>query len=134
MPFVRIDLREGQPASFVRAISDAIHRALGEHFNVPARDRFQIINEHKPEHLIYDPHYLDIDRTDAIVFIQIFLREGRTDEQKKAFYARVAELLQENPGMSPQDVFITLFENTSADWTFGNGRAQMLEMPREQWK
>src|SRR5690348_8650712 len=123
MPFVRIDLNEGQPASYVRAISEAVQRALVEHFNVPVRDRFQIINEHKPEHLIYDPHYLDIERTDALVFIQIFLLGGRTTEQKRAFYARVAELLQENPGMRPQDVFITLVENTLEDWSFGNGRA-----------
>ena len=135
MPFVRIDLREGQSASYVRAISDAVQRALVEHFNVPVRDRFQIINEHKPEHLIFDPNYLvDVERTDATVFIQIFLLRGRTTEQKRAFYARVAELLEQNPGMHPQDVFITLVENTLEDWTFGNGRAQGLEIPREQWK
>lgn len=135
MPFLRIDLIEGQhSAADVRAISDAVHSAIVEHFNVPERDRFHVITEHKPEHLIYDPHYLDIDRTDGIVFIQVFLLEGRTTEQKRAFYARVAELLQEKPGLRPQDVFITLVENTLANWSFGNGRAQPLEIPRDQWK
>ncbi len=135
MPFIRIDLIEGQHSTAgVRAISDAVHTAIMEHFNAPARDRFQIITEHKPQHLIYDPHYLEIDRTDSIVFIQVFLLEGRTTEQKRSFYARVVELLQENPGLRPQDVFIVLVENTLANWSFGNGRAQPLEIPRDQWR
>ncbi|GHO98223.1 putative tautomerase YusQ [Reticulibacter mediterranei] len=133
MPFIRIDLQEGRPAATVRAISDSVHRALTEHFNVPLRDRFQIITEHKAEQLIYE-NYLDIERTNAIVFIQIFLRAGRTVEQKRAFYARVAELLVDNAGTRPQDVFITLVENTIENWSFGNGQAQMLDLPMDQWK
>jgi 4-oxalocrotonate tautomerase len=41
----------------------------------------------------YDPGYLGIERTDEIVFVQVFLSAGRSTEQKKAFYARVASLL-----------------------------------------
>jgi hypothetical protein len=41
----------------------------------------------------YDPGYLGIERTDGIVFVQVFLSAGRSTEQKKAFYARVASLL-----------------------------------------
>src|SRR4030088_1831055 len=99
MPLVRIDLREGKPASYLHAIGDAVQRAMMEHLNVPERDHFQIINEHKQEHLIYDPNYLNIERTDDVVVIQVFLSGGRTTEQKRAFYARVAELVQESPGM-----------------------------------
>lgn|SRR5581483_3394087 len=134
MPLVRIDLREGKPASYVRAIGDAVQRAMVEHLNAPERDHFQIINEHKPEHLIYNPHYLEVERSDDIVIIQICLARGRTSEQKRAFYARVAQLVRENPGMRPQDVLIALVEDTREDWSFGNGIAQYLELPGEQWK
>jgi phenylpyruvate tautomerase PptA (4-oxalocrotonate tautomerase family) len=133
MPFIRIDLQEGRPAATVRAISDAVHRALTEHFNVPRRDRFQVITEHKAEQMIHE-NYLDIEHTDAIVFIQVFLRGGRSVEQKRAFYARVSELLVENASMRPQDVFITLVENTIENWSFGNGQAQMLDIPMNQWR
>jgi len=133
MPFIRIDLQEGRSPAIVRAISDAVHRALTEHFNVPQRDRFQVIAEHKPGQLIYD-NYLDIERSNALVFIQVLLRGGRTVEQKRAFYARVAELLTENAGIRPQDVFITLVENTIENWSFGNGQAQMLDLPQDQWR
>jgi 4-oxalocrotonate tautomerase len=134
MPFVRIDLREGKSASYIQAIGNAIQQTLIEQFDVPVRDQFQVISEHAPDHLVYNPGYLSIERSNDIVFIQVTLSTGRTTEQKRAFYARLAGLLQENPGMRPQDIFIQLVENTREDWSFGNGEAQYLVLPREQWK
>ena len=134
MPLVRVDLREGKSASYIQAIGNAIQQAMVEHLNVPVRDQFQVISEHAPDHLVYNPGYLNVERTDDIVFIQVTLSTGRTTEQKRAFYARLAEQLQENPGIRPQDVTIHLVENTREDWSFGNGEAQYLVLPREQWK
>lgn len=134
MPLVHIDLREGKPTSYKKAIGDAVQRAMVEHLNVPARDHFQIIREHTRGHLIYSSNYLDIERTDDIVMIQVTLATGRSTEQKCAFYARLADLLQEDPGIRPQDVTIYLVENTREDWSFGNGEAQYLLLPKEQWR
>ena len=52
---------------------------------------------------------------------------GREDAQKRAFYARAAQLLAETAGVRAEDVTIALAENTRADWSFGNGRAQYLQ-------
>ena len=134
MPLVRIDLREGKSSSYVRAIGETVQRAMVECLNAPIRDHFQIITEHAPDSLIYNPNYLDIERTDDIVIIHITLAGGRTLEQKRAFYARVAELVQEHPGMRPQNVLICLVEDTREDWSFGNGEAQYVVLPKEQWK
>lgn len=134
MPLVRIDLREGKSASYIKAIGNAIQQAMVEQLDVPERDQFQIISEHAPDHLVYNPGYLNVERADDIVFIQVTLSAGRSTEQKRAFYARLAELLRENPGIRPQDVTIHLVENTREDWSFGNGEAQYLVLPREQWK
>lgn len=124
MPLVRISLREGKPAEYRRAIADGVHRAMVETINVPALDRFQVITEHSPDNLIYDPTYLNIDRTDDVVFVQITLNAGRTVEQKKALYARIVALLAEHPGVRPQDVLINLVEVARENWSFGNGMAQ----------
>ena len=134
MPLVHIDLLEGKTVSYRKAISDAVQRALIEHLNVPVRDQFQIIREHKPDHLLYNRDYLDIERTDEIVMIRVTLSAGRATEQKRAFYRRLVSLLQENPGLRPQDVLIHLVENTREDWSFGNGEAQYLQLPPEQWR
>jgi phenylpyruvate tautomerase PptA (4-oxalocrotonate tautomerase family) len=134
MPLIRIDLMEGRSDAQLAAISDSVHRALGECFDVPARDRFQVITEHKPGRLLYDPAYLGVQRTDDVVFIQVFLSAGRRAEQKSAFYARTASAIAQRAGMRAEDVVIVLVENTREDWSFGNGVAQYLTMPKEQWK
>ncbi len=124
MPLVRISLREGKPAAYRKAIGDAVHQAMVEAINVPPLDRFQVITEHKPDGLIYDAEYLGIRRTDEVVFIQITLNAGRALELKKALYARIVDLLKQNPGVRPEDVFINLTEVPRENWSFGNGVAQ----------
>jgi 4-oxalocrotonate tautomerase len=134
MPLVRIDLIEGRSASQVGAIGNAIQRALMDCLDVPARDQFQVINEHSPGRLIYNSGYLGVERTDGIVIAQVFLSSGRSTAQKQAFYTRAAELLATEAAMRPEDVTIVLTENTRADWSFGQGLAQYLVLPQEQWK
>jgi phenylpyruvate tautomerase PptA (4-oxalocrotonate tautomerase family) len=74
--------------------------------------------------LIYDPTYLDIERTDAVVFMQITLNAGRSIELKRALYARMTEVLAENPGVRRQDVLVGLAEVARKTGSFGNGAAQ----------
>lgn len=124
MPLVRVSMKIGRTVEQKHSIGDAIYDAMRETLNVPEHDRFQILTEHADEGLIYDRQYFNIDRTDDILFIHVFLRKGRTPEMKQSFYRRTAELLHERTGMRQQDVFITLTENESADWSSGNGVAQ----------
>ncbi len=124
MPLVRISLREGKSVAYRRAIADGVHRAMVEVVNVPPLDRFQVISEHSSDALIYDPNYLDIDRSDDVVFVQITLNAGRTTDQKRALYARTCELLAKDPGVRPQDLLINLVEVARENWSFGNGEAQ----------
>ena len=134
MPLVRIDVLEGRSDKQLAAIGDAIHRAMVECFGVPERDQFQVITEHRPGRLRYNAEYLDVARTDGIVIVQIFFASGRTNEQKTAFYARAAALLVDGAGVRREDVTITLSENARADWSFGNGIASYLTLPKDQWK
>jgi len=134
MPLVRIDIIEGRSDSDIAAISDAVHQALVSVVGVPERDRFQIITTHPRGRVIYNPGYLGIDRTDDIVIVQVFFATGRTEEAKRALYARIAASIAERTPTRPQDVFITLSENARADWSFGNGVAQYLDIPREEWR
>ena len=123
MPLVRIDLRQGKTSEYRRKIGDMVYRAMRETIAMPEHDRFQVITEHPADGLVYDPAYLGIQRTDDIVFIQITLNAGRSLDQKKALYARIAELLGTEPGIRPEDVLINLVECAKEDWSFGNGIA-----------
>jgi len=95
--------------------------------NVPQDDRFQIISEHPPENLTIDATYLGIERTKDCIVIAVTLNEGRTVDQKRAFYKAVADGLHERLGMRPQDVFINLVEVKKENWSFGNGQAQYAQ-------
>jgi phenylpyruvate tautomerase PptA (4-oxalocrotonate tautomerase family) len=124
MPLVRVSLREGKTDDYRRAVGKAVHRALLESANVPEGDEFQIISEHDVPGLVYDPTYLDIERDDDVVFIQITLNEGRSTDVKKALYAQIAGLLADDPGIRKENVVISLVEVPTENWSFGNGEAQ----------
>jgi 4-oxalocrotonate tautomerase len=124
MPLVRISLLEGKPESHLRKVADAVHRALVETIAIPPQDRFQIIAQHSKSHFVFDRQYLNIARTDDLVIIQITISQGRTVEVKKALYKRIAELLDQEAGLRPEDVFINLLEVAKENWSFGNGEAQ----------
>jgi phenylpyruvate tautomerase PptA (4-oxalocrotonate tautomerase family) len=124
MPLQRISIVSGKDPTYRRAVADAVHRALVDAVGVPADDRFQIVTEHSPESLVCAPRYLGIDHGPAPVFIQITLNRGRTLAQKKALYARLAELLHEAAGVPRADVIVNLVEVAKEDWSFGDGVAQ----------
>ncbi len=124
MPLVRISLMQGKPDSYRQKIGDVVHRAMVETINVPALDRFQIITEHVATDFVFDPNYLNISRTNALVIIQITLNTGRTTDMKKALYKRIADLLQAEVGLRKEDVMIGLVEVPKENWSFGNGEAQ----------
>ena len=125
MPLVRIDLKRGKSTAFRRAIADQVHKALVEEANVPASDLFHVIVEHD-DGLVYSPEYLGIRHTDEIVIILVTFLAGRTVEVKKALYRRIADLLEEHPGVPRDDVIIGLVEGARENWSFGRGEAQYV--------
>ncbi len=97
---------------------------MRETFAVPEDDRFMLVNEHDADNFVHAESYLGISYTDDLVIIQITANDTRTVEQKQAFFARVATVLAESPGVRKEDVFINLVECKKENWSFGNGIAQ----------
>jgi 4-oxalocrotonate tautomerase len=111
---------------------DAVQAAVIATLGVPERDRFQTITAHDPDDLIFDRSYLDIERSDRFVCIQVTLSAGRTQEAKQAFYARLAELLGEKVSLRSEDLAVILVENNRDDWSFGRGEASYVVLPRAE--
>src|SRR6202012_817445 len=103
MPLVRIAFRAGKSAQYRQAVADEVHRALVEFASVPELDRFQILTEHTPGDLIYDPTYLGVNRTDDIVMIQITLNQ-RTQAVKVALYKGIEQRLARSQGVRRGEV------------------------------
>ena len=127
MPLARIDLIEGKPAQYRKTISDVVYTAMVEILKAPENDRFQVIAEHDESSFIYDPTFFGISRSKDEIFVQLTLAKGRTLEQKRGFYKRVADDLHDRLGVRREDVFISLVETGREDWSFGNGEASLVK-------
>jgi phenylpyruvate tautomerase PptA (4-oxalocrotonate tautomerase family) len=119
MPFVKIFYRRYTHAD-AKPIGDAVHEALVAEANVPRDDKFQIFAP--LDAIVADPSYGGVQRSDALVIVEITLNAGRTVEVKKKLYAEIARRL-EAVGIRPDDVMISLVEVTKENWSFGGGRA-----------
>jgi 4-oxalocrotonate tautomerase len=124
MPLARIDVPRGRTAAFRRIVGDVVYEAMLDTLKVPPNDRFQIITEHDAQDLVLDPSYLGIQRSSSCIVIQLTLNDGRTVDQKRDFYRKVADGLHERAGMRREDVLISLVEVRKENWSFGNGEAQ----------
>ena len=123
MPLVRITLRRGRTREFLRDLSEAVHASLVAEANVPADDKFHIIEEVDGDNLIAHPSYGGVERSEGLVVIQITLNAGRTVEIKKNLYADIAARLAAAADVRPDDVLISLVEVPKENWSFGNGLA-----------
>jgi len=125
MPLARIDISKNASDELVRIVSDAVYRAMVEVANVPAHDKFQIINRHAPDEIIYPREgYLGVQYTAGLILIQVTWVAGRSTDIKKKFYRQIANEIHGKGGVRKQDVWINLVDCSREDWSFGNGEMQ----------
>ena len=129
MPLVRISLRMGKSPQHLSALAEGVHQALRAAFGVPETNKFTLIHEHDPAAFICDPHYFGIERSDDLVVIQITVNDTRTAEQKAALFASITHHLAIDPGLRPEDCYVSLLEVKAENWSLGNGVAQYAPKP-----
>lgn len=125
MPLLNFAVVAGRTPQEIRQLLDSAHAAVVEAFGVPNRDRYQIVNVREPDQVIALDTGLDIERSDRLVIIEVTSRQ-RTDAQKQRFFELLAEKLQRDCGLDPDDLIVSITENHDTDWSFGKGRAQFL--------
>ena len=125
MPLLCFDLIQGRSEKQIDMILDVTYEVLVKSFDVPDRDRYQIVREHAPSRMIVEDSGLGIVRTPNMLVLQITTRP-RSRAMKQAFYSSLAERLDAVCGIAPSDVLVTFVTNTDEDWSFGLGRAQFL--------
>lgn len=123
MPMSRISLLKGKSPDYIRALADSLHAAMVEEFNVPEKDRFQVIHQHEPNELLFDRDYESDGghRSDDFVLIAITAGRVRDTARKQAFYRRVVERLAESPGIDPRDVMVVITTTLGDEWSFSGG-------------
>ena len=94
-----------------REISDAIHASLVTAIGLPPDKRFHRFIGLEPEDFLYPA-----DRSDNYTIIEISMFEGRSVSSKKDLIRLLFEHLQQDCGIDPHDVEITIFETPRANW------------------
>jgi hypothetical protein len=125
MPLLSFDLIAGRSENQIKRILDVTHEVLVQSFNVPERDRYQIVREHAPSRMIVEDTGLGIERTPNMLVLQVTSRP-RSRAMKQVFYSSLVEKLEAACGIAPSDVLVTFVTNSDEDWSFGLGRAQFL--------
>jgi phenylpyruvate tautomerase PptA (4-oxalocrotonate tautomerase family) len=117
----RIDLAQGKTQEYRAAVADIVYQGIVGVLKAPDGDRFIVVNEHKPENLIYDPTFLGMQRSPAFMLIQVTSTVGNTKDQKLAFYRQIADELKSKLGVRPDDITINMVFVKQEDWSFGRG-------------
>lgn len=125
MPLLRFDVIEGRSEEELNVLLDTAHDAMVEAFDVPERDRYQIVHTHKAQEMVIQDTGLGFKRSKDIVLISV-TSKTRTKEKKQRLYQLLAERLEANCGLAPTDLMVSIVENDAADWSFGLGEAQFL--------
>ena len=108
-------------AQFRDQLSQAIHQALVESLSYPAEKKFQRFIALEQDDFIYPD-----DRSDSYIIIEISMFEGRSIETKKRFVQAIFANIQQQCGISAQDIEITIFETPKCNWGIRGKNADEL--------
>ena len=125
MPLLIFDVIEGRSEAELKTLLDAAHRAVLSAFEVPPRDRYQIVHENKAHHIVVEDTGLNLIRTRDLVVVRV-ITSPRAEEQKQRFYADLCRESKESCGIEGSDLMVSITTNSKGDWSFGNGVAQYL--------
>jgi ribosomal protein S5 len=83
MPLIHVYLEKGKSQEYRDAISDGLHEAFLETWQIPLKDRFHIFHETRKEDLQIDKEMWDVDRSDEVVVFHVFTSPRTTDMKLK---------------------------------------------------
>jgi Tautomerase enzyme len=121
MPFVQISLHRGKSQKYLTSVSAAVHRALVEEFGMLEADMFQLINQHEPGEMVFNREFRGGPRSDDFLVLRITDGTDRGDEAKQRFYKTVVALLEKEPGVRRQDVFVMIYVTPPMNFSFASG-------------
>lgn len=125
MPLIQVDLQKQDDKKRLKNILDTIHECAVEAFEIPERDRYQIVSQHDPEEMILLDTGLGFERTKDQIVVRVTSKQ-RPRGKKEKLYSLLCERLNVNCGIPPKDLLVSITENSDADWSFGFGKAQFL--------
>jgi 4-oxalocrotonate tautomerase family enzyme len=92
-------------------LSDAIHKAVVQSLGLPVDKKF-----HRFISLNQSEFIFPADRSSNYTIIEISMFEGRSVEMKKTLIRLLFQYIEQDTGIAPQDIEITIFESPKHNW------------------
>jgi hypothetical protein len=121
MPFVTISLARGKSREYLEGVSSAVHEALVQELGMNPADRFQRIDQYEPGDMTFNRNFRGGPRSDDFIIFTITEGLDSGDEAKQRFYKTLVDLLQKNPGVRGEDVFVMIYRTPPGNFSFASG-------------
>jgi phenylpyruvate tautomerase PptA (4-oxalocrotonate tautomerase family) len=121
MPFVTISLARGKSREYLDGLSSAVHEALVQELGMNPEDRFQLIDQYEPGEMIFNRDFRGGPRSDDFIVFTITEGIDSGDQAKQRFYKTLVDLLQKNPGVRGEDVFVKIYLTPPGNFSFASG-------------
>lgn len=121
MPVVEIFMRRGRTPAEIAVITDTLHDALVEAYEVPRGDRFQIVHQQEPHEFVFDAHFMG-PRSEKFLLVRVIAGRDRPVETKRKLYSLIADNLERNGAVARSDVFVIVDNVQPTDFSVSNGQ------------
>ncbi|MEZ2388554.1 tautomerase family protein [bacterium RCC_150] len=112
MPKVNIELPTGASSERIQEISDAVHTAMERALGTAPDDRFHLIQEYNPTHLLRNA---DGPANGQGLFVTFYLAARPAETMQALFDATVTELVQ-RAGFAPSGINLLSVPVPAANW------------------
>jgi phenylpyruvate tautomerase PptA (4-oxalocrotonate tautomerase family) len=125
MPLVKIHVVEGRyDQARIAKVSGAIQSALINTLRVPPEDFYQLNFELPKNRLLHTPSFVGMHYTDDLIILDVTVIQGRPKETRLALLKDINTRVAEAAGVSPDDIFIIIYEVPGENVSAGQGEAQ----------
>lgn len=120
MPVVEVFMRRGRTPAEIQMITDTLHDALVEAYEVPRGDRFQIVHQLEPHEFVFDAHFMG-PRSEKFLLVRVTGGRDRPVLTKRKLYSLIADNVERHGAVARSDVFVIVDNVQPTDFSVSNG-------------
>jgi Tautomerase enzyme len=130
MPLAKIYVLEGQyDEARLGRVSSAIQSGLVSALGIPPEDFFQIIHVLPRSRFLHTPSFVGLNYSDDLIVLEVTFISGRPKKKRLELLKVLNDGVVSAAGISPDDLFIILYETPGENFSFGRGLAQRARVP-----
>ena len=133
MPLAKLHVLEGRYDEVrLGKMSSAVQEALISALGVPPEDFFQIIHILPKSQFRHTPSFLGLNYSDDLIVLEITFISGRPKEKRLGLLKALNDAVVAAARISPDDLFITLYETPGENISFGRGVVQRAHVTDQE--